>query len=189
VNKSEDNPDMRVLRTSSCKSITGKSTLQYQLAVTPDNSVHIRITKNTGAGQFSPEWIRIADIQKSLAKGHKGSPLTSFLLQPLFKGKSANTPAFIMAALTQEKLLRVLKGKKRGHELLDPEGFNVKMDKLAASKSKPKVMTSTRKKAIVKKAPTKKVAIKKKASVEVRFRPPRNGADRKTFTILHLCDP
>ena len=159
----EDNSDMRVLKTAPTKSITGKSTLTYQIGCTPDDAVHIRISKNSSAGQFSPEWICIDDIQKALAKGHKGSPLTSFLLEPLFKGKSVNTPAFVMAALTQEKLLCVLKGKKRGHEFLDPEGFTARMDKLVASKVKTKVTTSTRKKAVTRKAPRKKAAVKKKS--------------------------
>ena len=35
-----------------------------------------------------------------------------------------------MAALTQEKLLRVLKSKKRGLECLDLEGFDARRDKL-----------------------------------------------------------
>ncbi|MHC4799670.1 MAG: hypothetical protein ACYTF1_23800, partial [Planctomycetota bacterium] len=91
------------------------------------------------------------DILKALAKGRKGDPLTSFLLESLFKGKSVNTPAFIMAALTQEKLLRVLKGKKRGHELLDPEGFDARMDKLVSPSKKP---GATRKKAQIKKKAT-----------------------------------
>ena len=163
MSKSEDNPDMKVLKSATTKSITGKSTLTYQIGATPDNAVHIRITKNSSAGQFSPEWICIDGILKALAKGHKGSPLTSFLLEPLFKGKSVNTPAFIMAALTQERILCVLKGKKRGHEFLDPEGFTARMDKLVASKGTTGGTTSSRKKAVTRKAPSKKAAIKKKA--------------------------
>ena len=152
-------PEMRVLKTATCKSITGKSTLTYQLGCDSDDAVHIRVTKNTGAGQFSDEWVKVEDIQKALAEGRNGDPLTSFLLQNLFKGRSVNTPAFIMAALTQEKLLCSLKGKKRGHEFLDPEGFNARMDKLVASKAKTGGATKgTTKKAVTRKAPRKKAA-------------------------------
>jgi hypothetical protein len=79
-------------------------------------------------------------------------------LQSLLKGGSVNTPAFLMAALTNERLLRVLKGKKRGHEFLDPEGFDAKMDRLVTSGAKPK--GTSRK---TSRTPTKKVAVKKKA--------------------------
>jgi hypothetical protein len=134
----EDNPDMRVLKTATCKTVTGKSTLTYQIGSLPDSTVHIRITKNTGAGFFNDEWVALQDIRRALADGPEGQPLTSFLLQSLVKGKSVNTPAFLMAALTHERLLRVLKGKKRGHEFMDPEGFTDRMDQLASSKTKPK---------------------------------------------------
>ncbi len=166
-----DHPDMRVLKTTNCKTVTGKSTLTYQIGSLPDSTVHIRISKNTGAGFFNDEWIKIEDIQRTLAGGPKGQPLTSFLLQPLVKGKSVNTPAFLMAALTHERLLRVLKGKTRGHEFLDPEGFTAKMDRLASSGVKPKGTTkktggsTTGKTAggTTKKAVSKKAVIKKKS--------------------------
>ena len=160
---SKSEPEMRVLKTATCKTVTGKSTLTYQIGSLPDSTLHIRISKNTGAGFFNDEWVSLQDIQKVLADGPEGQPLTSFLLQPRVKGKSVNTPAFLMAALTHEKLLRVLKGKKRGHEFLDPEGFTDRMDRLASSGVKPK--GTVRKKAGVttKKTVSKKAAIKKKS--------------------------
>ena len=158
-----------ILRTATCKSVSGRSTLSYQLGCTADNTTHIRISKNTGAGQFSAEWLKIDDILKALAKSRKDSPLTSYLLEPLFRGKSVNTPAFIMAALTNERLLRVLKGKKRGHEFLDPGGFKTKMDKLAASG---KLSDATRKNAVrktsMKKAQNKKKAVTRKKAIKTR---------------------
>lgn len=151
--------DIEVLKTATCKSITGKSTLTYQIGRTPDDTVHIRISKNTGAGFFNPEWIKIEDIRKALAKGRKGDPLTSFLLASLVRGKSVNTPAFLMAALTQEGLLRVLKGKKRGHEPLDPEEFDAGMKKLVSSGKTAKTGGKTGgKKSAVKKKAGKKTA-------------------------------
>ena len=155
----KEDPNMCVLKTATCKSVTGNS-LGYQLGVLPDSTIHIRITKNSGAGFFNTSWVAIKDIQKALAERPNGQPLTSFMLQPLIEGRSSNTPAFLMMALTQEKLLRVLKGKKRGHEFLDPEGFNARMDKLVASKAKSEGTAGS----TVKKAPRKKAAIKKKAT-------------------------
>ena len=161
--KPEDDSNMRVLRTGSCKSTSGKSTLSYQIGCTPDSSIHIRITKNSGAGFFNNEWVAIEGIEKALAGGPKKQPLTSFLLHNLLSGRSTNSPAFLMAALSKERLLRVLKGKKRGHEFLDPEGFTDRMDKLVSAKANAGVKT----KATVKKTTkvsTKKAAVKKKAS-------------------------
>ena len=154
MKKSEDN--MRVLKTATCKSVTGKSTLTYQLGQALNHTVHIRITKNSSSGQFSSEWVKIDDIQRALAGGREGEPLTSFMLQNLFKGKSVNTPAFIMAALTKEQLLCTLKGKKRGHEWDDRDGFELKLEKLTSGK--------TTKKAVTRKAPRKKATVRKKTA-------------------------
>ena len=163
--KSEDNPDMRVLKTSSCKSVTGKSTLTYQIGSLPDSTLHVRISGNTGAGFFNDEWIALKDILRVLDNGPEDLPLTSFLLQSLLKGGSVNTPAFLMAALTNERLLRVLKGKKRGHEFLDPEGFDAKMDRLAASPAKPKSAPRKTTKKSVGKPPAKKRSPARKKTV------------------------
>ena len=163
MRKHEDNPEMHILKTATCKSTSGKSTLTYQIGALPDTTVHIRISKNTGAGFFNDEWVAVNDIRKALADGPEGQPLTSFLLEPLLQGRSANTPAFLMAALCQLGCLRVLKGKKRGHELLDSEGFDAKMQRLVTSKAKPKgAASSTRKKTVAKKAPSKKATVKKR---------------------------
>ena len=51
----KDQSDVRVLKKATCKSITGKSTLGYEIACTPDNFIYIRISNNTGAGFFNDE--------------------------------------------------------------------------------------------------------------------------------------
>ena len=160
---SKSEPERRVLKSATTKSISGKSSLKYDLGCSSDNTVYLRITSNSSTGQFSPEWVKVDDILKALAKGRKGDPLTSFLLEPLLRGRSVNTPAFIMAALTQEKLLRVLKGKKRGHEFLDPEGFTARMDKLASSgvRTKAPVSKST---GATKKTVTKRATARRKTA-------------------------
>ena len=45
---SEDNPDIKVLKTATCPTLSGKSTLTYQIGLTPESVVHLRITKNSG---------------------------------------------------------------------------------------------------------------------------------------------
>ena len=154
-------PEMHILKTAICDSLTGKSTLTYQIGTLPDSTLHVRITKNTGAGFFNGEWIALEDIHRKL---ETANPVTSIALQPLFKGRSTNTPGFLLAVLVHERLLRPLKGKKRGHEFLDPDGFDAKMKKLVASKARPRGVTSnTKKKSVTRKTPSKKAAVKKNA--------------------------
>jgi hypothetical protein len=108
MSKSEDNPDMQVLKTSTCKTLFGKSTLSYQLGCTPESVIHLRIAKNTGGGFFSDEWIAFEGILEVLKDRPEGSPVMSHFLTPLLKGKSVNTSAFILAAMKHLKLLRPL---------------------------------------------------------------------------------
>ena len=117
MSKSEDNPDMKILKTSSCKTLSGKSTLTYQIGSTPDSIVHMRITKNSGGGFFSDEWIAVDDMLRVLKKRSVDSPIMSHFLTPLLKGKSVNTSAFILAALSHLKLLQPLPKKQRLHDL------------------------------------------------------------------------
>ena len=156
MSKPEDNPDMRVLKTTSCKTLSGKSTLTYQIGATPESTIHLRISKNSGGGYFSDEWIAFDDIQEILKERSRGTPVLAHLLTPLLKGKSVNTSAFLLAALSHLKLLRPLPKKKRHHELLDPKPFLDQVEKLMAT-------GNVKAKATARKAPSKKAAIKKRA--------------------------
>jgi hypothetical protein len=154
MSKPEDNPDMKILKTATCKTLSGKSTLTYRIGSLPDSTVHLRISKNDGGGMFSDEWVAFEAVQEALKDDTEGAAITSVRLTSLFKGKSVNTPSFLLAALKHLKLVRTVKGKLRHHERLDPRPFLDTVEKLMAG-------TPTKKP--VRKAPTKKAAIKKKA--------------------------
>ena len=160
MSKSEDNPDMKVLKTATCKTLSGKSTLTYQIGCTPESIIHLHIAKNTGAGFFSDEWVAFEDILEVLKDRPEGSPVMSHFLTPLLKGKSVNTSAFILAAMKHLKLLRPLPKKQRLHELLDPQPFLDQVEKLMATAGNVKAVRKT----TAKKAPSKKAAIKKRAT-------------------------
>jgi len=96
--------NIRIIKINSCKSLSGKSTLEYQIGYHGDSDVYVRVVKNSGGGWFSKEWIAIQKIITVLESSKY--PLTSFTLQPpFFKGKSINTAAFIFAALKEEGLV------------------------------------------------------------------------------------
>jgi len=145
--------DMKILNKGKCKSLSGKSMLSYLIAADADNAIYIRITKNTGGGFFSNEWIAMADIQSVMEEHPPGTPVTSFMLQPLFHGKSVNTPAFLLASLLDFNLMRPMEGKKRSLEPV--EDFTSMVEKMTSSSNSSKKVTTKR--------PTKKAAIKKKA--------------------------
>ncbi len=156
--KKPSSDNIRVLKTDTCHSLTGKSKITYQIGCTPDNKILFRICGNTGGGFFSgKEWIPFSAIQQILKKVPKDSPVTSIHLYPLFKGKSVNTPSFLMAALVSEALTEPLPDKKRSHKLTDPKPFLEEMKGMMSSKVAQNV---AKEHAAVKKAVSKKVSKK-----------------------------
>ena len=159
---------VKVLHSSTCLSLSGKSNVTYQIGTDPESNIYMRIHGNTGGGFFSPEWVSLSEVQKFINEAPKDKPLSSWSLHPLFRGKSVNTPAFLMAAFVHEKWLRILKGKKRGLEVLDDAAFRAKLETLTGSKAKAsgrqvakkrtaaKPKTSAAKKAPMRKAPAGK---------------------------------
>lgn len=122
---------MRILKVASCLNSSGKATLTYHIGCTTDKDIQFRVTANTGGGLFSPEWISLSAIQPAFEQAP--FPLTSFPLINLYQGKSTNTPAFLMAALKSEGLVRNLEGKIRGYEILDSKAFMDEMNALMAT--------------------------------------------------------
>jgi len=133
---------MRVLSTGTCETLSGSSKLTYHIGCMPDGEIYVRVIGNTGGGFFSQEWITLQDILTALKKRPDGKPITSILLNPLFRGKSANTPGFLLAVLLHEKVIRSMQGKLRRHELMDPSVFTDKVRKLMASGNQAKGKSS-----------------------------------------------
>ena len=78
---------MRILKTSTCSSSSGKSQITYHVGISDKKEIFFRVYANSGNGYFSCEWVSLNSIQDALEQGHK--PLTSFALQPLYSGKSS----------------------------------------------------------------------------------------------------
>ena len=78
MTKPEDSPEMRVLKTATCKTLSGKSTLTYQIGVTPDKQIHLHIAKNSGGGFFSDEWISFDAVLDELEKLPKDTGISSY---------------------------------------------------------------------------------------------------------------
>jgi len=149
---------MRVLSTGTCDTLSGISRLTYHVGSMPDGEIYIRVHSNTEGGFFSQEWIALQDILRALEKRPEGKPITSILLNPLFRGKSANTPGFLMAVLLHEKVIRSMQGKLRRHKLMNPSVFTDKVQKLMSSGTQVKDKSAKTAENPVRSAPKKKSA-------------------------------
>jgi len=101
--------EIRMLKTGECPSLSGKSTLTYQIG-NDNDKLYIALTGNTGAGIFNKDWFALEEIYSLLASQKK--PITSGSLHGLFEGRSSNSAGFILAVLLKEKLVKVSAGNK-----------------------------------------------------------------------------
>ena len=113
-------PHVRVLKGAQCKSLSGRSTLGYELGADAGGGIHLRIKSNSGSGCFGGDWVPLRELQQALAAAP--GPVTSGTLQRAFAGKSQNTSGFVAAALLGEGLLEPL-ANARGYAPTDGVGF------------------------------------------------------------------
>ena len=86
-----DDYSMKVLATGTCDTLSGSSRLTYDIGKAPEGGIHLRISKNSGGGFFSDEWVAFEAILQALKKRPEGKPITSILLSPI-PGKSGQHP-------------------------------------------------------------------------------------------------
>ena len=121
------------LKTGNCPSRSGKSKLTYLIGSDDDSVIHFRIHGNTGNGFFNNDWIPLKTILELLGKS--GGAFTSFTLHPLLKGKSNNTPAFLIASLLEEGIIHRSLTEKRCYEMSDVSVFMAKFKPLMEAKT------------------------------------------------------
>ena len=97
--------EVRVLKSAGCPSVAGKSKLTYEIGLQRETDPVIRISKNSGGGFFSDEWLPLAAIQKVLAGRAAERGLTSNAFRGTYLGKSVNTAGFLVAVLKAEGVL------------------------------------------------------------------------------------
>jgi hypothetical protein len=124
---------IRILNLRTCSTLSGRSTLTYQVGCNAESEVYIRVTQNSGNGQFNSDWIPLATIDKLLTAHPADKPMTSRVMQPVFRSKSANSPAFLFACLLAEGLVKAGVEKDSVYLLGDIETFKRAMSALTAA--------------------------------------------------------
>jgi hypothetical protein len=131
--------NVRVLKTGTCPSLSGKSRLTYEIGAGPAAEICVRITNNTGGGMFGKGWVALDQVHRLV----NDKPITSTTLAPLFKGGSANSAGFLLALMKHEGLVQAV---GRAYERLDGKAFFAEIKTLMGSPgkvaSKPKVASS-----------------------------------------------
>ena len=129
IAKSPKTSAIKLIKIGSCHNISGKHKLTYQIGCNESQEICLRVIENSGGGYFSPEWVSLPAIKKAFETG--SSPTTSSSLFSLFKGKSVNTPAFLLAVLLSEGLVELNPENIRAYQLTNNEVFITEIKKLA----------------------------------------------------------
>ena len=115
--------DIQVIKEATCPTSSGKSTLTYQVGMSETGEPLLRVSNNDGGGFWSPEWVAYSSLEKAISEWPEDQGITSMAFRKIFRGKSANTPGFLIAVLCAEGLLEPMGDKKRVHQACDPAAF------------------------------------------------------------------
>lgn len=80
-------------------------------------SLLLRLTRNEGGGNFSPELVPFARVQAIVSGLPSDSPVASRVFRTCFRGRSQNNAGFCCCLLRAEGLLAPIEGKRYQHRV------------------------------------------------------------------------
>ena len=126
-------PDIQLLTTAKCPSISGRGEVRYSIGVL-DDDIYIKLVGSSGGGQINNSWIPFADVLELLENRADGCSFTSVIFNPIFANVSSNNCGFTLAVCHCLKLVMPQEGKRRKFIYNSPAAFLAKVDKLMAAK-------------------------------------------------------
>ncbi len=148
-----DVPEMRFVKRGRCPSLSGKSTLAYEIGCNDKSDLHFRIVGNSNPGAYNDDWVSLSLMEKKFDLFcPNGAPVTSDAIAGSFAGKSQNTPGFVFAALKNEGFVRASTQKPRCYDRTEPSAWKELVKQLlrgpdaAAEEPKGKAKKGTEKK-------------------------------------------
>lgn len=140
---SNNDAEIKVLKTGECPSLSGRSSLTYHIGCRSDlldkagdefnEAVSFRIHANSGSGLFSDQWVAVAALKTVFDKESSKDAVTSSSLNSVFAGRSVNTAGFILAVLKAEGLVVHMEDKRRYYQCTGTDQFFAAMKILADS--------------------------------------------------------
>lgn len=114
---------VRILKTASCPSLSGKSTLTYNIGCNAEGVIQFQVVANDGGGFWNDDWVPQSDIQEVLDRPGHGHDITSASFRAIYPSKSNNSPGFLLAVLKAVGLVQASKTNQRCYELGSPKAF------------------------------------------------------------------
>jgi hypothetical protein len=134
--KKKEEPEIRVLKSETCPSLSGNSKLTYEVGLNEAKDLCLRITANTKAGAFCTDTTELKTLRAALDRAPRNETITSAVFRHLYAGSSENMSGFIFSVLLHEGLVRrSLKEKeRRRYERVEPEAFDAAVKALMEGK-------------------------------------------------------
>lgn len=172
---------IRVIREVKCPTSSGKSTLTYQVGKDESGAIYLKVSGNDGGGFWSPEWVAYKSVEQAISEWPADQGITSMAFRKIFRGKSANTPGFLVAVLCAEELLEPEPGKSRVHQACDPAAFLASVEELRKEAgttpgTKPAATAKTKPQAKAKTAPKTKAKSPAKSNAKTAKTPRKSPA-------------
>lgn len=152
----KEEPEVRVVKFATCPSLNGKASLSYQVGRTESNELRLRIVANSNAGAFCTDWTELKTLRAALDRAPRHETVTSDLLVPMFRERSANMPGFLWSLLLHEGLVRRSVKEKRRYERVEPDAFDAAVKALLEGRGAPVVDAKSKKLRTTKVAPENK---------------------------------
>ena len=129
--ESESESQYRTLRTASCLSLSGKSTITYGVSIGPDSKLFLQLVANTGGGRFNNEPVAYDDIRALLLQQPNGAEISSGTLASLYPGRSTNSKGFLLSVALAERLVRPVPNKEFRYECVNDADWLERIHALA----------------------------------------------------------
>lgn len=142
----------RIVKRGTCSTLNAKGELEYEIGVDGRGEVLLRVVENSGSGSFSDEWVGFRNIQAAFDRAPKSEPVSAFMLNPLWRGRSSNCCYFGTAVLKSEGLLQPSEKRKKRFDRVDPSAWLTEIASLAEGRAPSE---SSGKKAAAKKTASK----------------------------------
>jgi len=137
INNVPAESDIQVLAVCSTESVSGSSTLKYQIGTDANSDIHFRVISSSGSGYVNPIWYSLNEILTILEAHPGNSPFTSLLISSRLKieGRSNNNVGFLVAVLLQEKILVPFEGEEKFKwQFNSADEFLLRVEKLKSEK-------------------------------------------------------
>ncbi len=126
--------NMYILKTGSCPSLSGKSTLTYHIGH-KDKEVYLSLAENSKSGVLSREWISLRLMEELLAAEQFSFTSRTSSLHTLYNGHSINSGGFMLAVLLKEGLVTYAEGKSRKYCRCESSTFYAAIQDLKKEKA------------------------------------------------------